>query len=181
MICQACGCKQGAGQFCRQCGAPLTAAPPAPGGMPQQAWPGSPYAAAWALQRKERVQGNVQPMGILWLVYGLSRLLSGFVGATVLRNLATGGRFGDAPPFLPHLFACLAPIVAVTSAVMGCCALLTGYALLTRKSWGRTVALVFAILALLKLPFGTALGIYTIWVLAPRASWAEWDAISRAA
>ena len=181
MTCQACGCEQVAGQFCRQCGAPIAAPSPAAGAPPPPPWPQSPYAAAWAMQRRERVLGNLQPMGILWLVYGLSRLLSGFVGASVLRSLSTGGMFGDAPPFLPHLFACLAPIVAVTSAVMGCCALLTGYALLTRKPWGRTVALVFAILALLKLPFGTALGIYTLWVLAPRDSWAEWDVISRTA
>ena len=177
MVCQACGCEQVPGQFCRQCGAAAASA----AAVPQQRWSGSPYAGAWAMQRRERVVGNLQPLGILWLVYGLSRLLSGFVGASVLRSLAAGGWFGDAPPFLPHLFAALAPIVAVTSAVMGCCALLTGYALLTRKPWGRTVALVFAILALLKLPFGTALGIYTLWVLAPRDSWAEWDVISREA
>jgi len=40
---------------------------------------------------------------------------------------------------------------------------------------------VFGVLALLKIPFGTALGIYTRWVLAPRASWAEWESLSRQA
>jgi hypothetical protein len=33
-------------------------------------------------------------------------------------------------------------------------------------------------LALLKFPFGTALGIYTLWVLAPSTSGMEYDAIA---
>jgi hypothetical protein len=37
------------------------------------------------------------------------------------------------------------------------------------------------ILALLKFPFGTALGIYTLWVLAPQASAVEWDEMTRPA
>ena len=38
---------------------------------------------------------------------------------------------------------------------------------------GSDVAIVAAILALLKFPFGTALGIYTLWVLAPAPP--EWS------
>jgi hypothetical protein len=40
------------------------------------------------------------------------------------------------------------------------------------------VAIIAAILALIKFPFGTALGIYTLWVLAPGASGLEYDAIA---
>ena len=41
------------------------------------------------------------------------------------------------------------------------------------------VVVVLSILALFKIPLGTALGIYTLWVLAPAASEAEWRAIAR--
>jgi hypothetical protein len=41
------------------------------------------------------------------------------------------------------------------------------------------VAIIFGVLALLKIPFGTALGIYTLWVLAPQASGAEWERITQ--
>jgi hypothetical protein len=47
-----------------------------------------------------------------------------------------------------------------------------------RKPWGRILAIVIAILALIHIPFGTAMGIYTLWVLAPSASGAEYDAIA---
>ena len=40
------------------------------------------------------------------------------------------------------------------------------------------LAIIAAILALLKFPIGTALGIYTLWVLAPGASGLEYDAIA---
>ena len=54
-----------------------------------------------------------------------------------------------------------------------------GFALMNRKPWGaRTPAIVAAILQLIKIPFGTALGIYTLWVLIPAASGAEYDAIA---
>jgi ABC-type spermidine/putrescine transport system permease subunit II len=61
-----------------------------------------------------------------------------------------------------------------------CCILLTGYALLTRQPWGRVLAIVFAILALIHLPLGTALGIYTLWVLAPGASADEYAVLAHA-
>jgi hypothetical protein len=40
------------------------------------------------------------------------------------------------------------------------------------------LGIVVAILSLLKFPIGTALGIYTLWVLAPAESGAEYDAIA---
>ena len=43
--------------------------------------------------------------------------------------------------------------------------ILTGIFLLKRKEWARIVALVMGFLYLFDFPFGTALGIYTIWVL----------------
>jgi hypothetical protein len=40
-----------------------------------------------------------------------------------------------------------------------------GRALRAHRPWARTTALVLAVLNLLLLPFGTALGIYALWVL----------------
>jgi hypothetical protein len=57
-------------------------------------------------------------------------------------------------------------------------AFLTGFALLNRKPWGRTLAIVAAVLSLIKIPIGTALGIYTLWVLIPGQSGAEYEALA---
>ncbi|MCP5101675.1 MAG: hypothetical protein GY943_39540 [Chloroflexi bacterium] len=43
--------------------------------------------------------------------------------------------------------------------------LLAGWGLLKRKSWARLLSLIIGVLNLMNFPFGTALGVYTIWVL----------------
>ena len=57
-------------------------------------------------------------------------------------------------------------------------AIFTGYSLMSRKPWGRTLAIVVAVLTLLRFPFGTVLAIYTLWVMAPAESGMEWEAIA---
>ena len=42
--------------------------------------------------------------------------------------------------------------------------LLAGYGVLSKKSWGLSVALVVGLLNILCFPFGTALGGYSLWV-----------------
>src|SRR5439155_1439776 len=52
------------------------------------------------------------------------------------------------------------------------------WGLFERQSWARILGLVLGILALLRFPLGTALGIYTLWVLAPEPSAREYDQLS---
>jgi hypothetical protein len=40
-----------------------------------------------------------------------------------------------------------------------------GWALFSGRSWGRPLVLVLGFIQLINIPFGTALGIYTIWAL----------------
>ena len=70
------------------------------------------------------------------------------------------------------------PVVALVTVVAAGLAFLVGYSLLTRRPWGRVVGIIVAILSLIKFPFGTALGIYTLWVLAPGLSGMEYEAIA---
>jgi hypothetical protein len=137
------------------------------------------FAAAKAAEQRMRVQQNMQPLGIIWIMYGVYRMVAGLVGAFVLHGLTRGGMFSEAPAFLPQLMGSLVPVIATISIIMGLGAIAAGYGILSRSSWGRIVAIVFGVLALLKIPFGTALGIYTLWVLAPAASGVEWTAISQ--
>ena len=43
--------------------------------------------------------------------------------------------------------------------------LIAGWGLLKHKSWSRMLAIILGALSLLSIPFGTILGIYTIWAL----------------
>lgn len=43
--------------------------------------------------------------------------------------------------------------------------LLGGWALLAGKPWGRPLVVVISVLSLLNIPFGTAVGVYSLWAL----------------
>jgi hypothetical protein len=131
-----------------------------------------------------RVSRHIQTLGILWCVYGAYRALAGVVAVLFLMGISApafmGGMGTRGMSFLP-----IAPVMSGLAAVAGCFILLssclafvTGFALITRKPWGRTLAIVAGILSLIKIPIGTAMGIYTLWVLAPTASGMEYDAIA---
>ena len=132
-----------------------------------------------------RVQGHLRTLGILWCVYAGYRVLTGMVASIFMLGMAHSGfleRFG---PDRNFPFASFAPMMGgIAAAVMimtvagAALALLTGIALLNRKSWGRTLAIVAAVLALIKIPLGTGLGIYTLWVLVPARSGVEYDALA---
>jgi hypothetical protein len=63
-------------------------------------------------------------------------------------------------------------------AVLG---IITGWGLLQRQSWARMLAIIFGCFSLLDIPLGTALGIYTLWVLLPSKSEEEYRQIASAA
>ncbi len=186
MVCAACGCGQNDGaHFCKQCGARAGGAPPASFGqqpwMPLTSYPGYPAGYVPLMEaRRQRVRQNLQPMGITWCLWGVYRLLLGMVSGFAVHEWSRHRDwFGDSVHFHPHFLEAFMPVIALTTCVMAGLALLTGYGLLTMKPWGRTLAIVMSILTLIKVPLGTALGIYTLWVLGPRVSGVEYDALVR--
>jgi len=50
-----------------------------------------------------------------------------------------------------------------------------GWGLLQREPWARVLALILAFLDLINVPFGTALGVYTLWVLLPAQSEEDYE------
>ena len=177
MVCQACGAAIAEGvHFCSRCGAQVVGVPPA-----YQAYQQPPMPLYVPVPRVPR---HLQTVGVLWCVFGVYRIASGLFGMFFVR-IATMGRFGgDWPfgrfggPFGPQWMNAMIPFIATMIVISAGLALLVGYSLLTRRPWGRTLAIIVAILRLLKIPFGTALGIYTLWVLAPADSGAEYDSIA---
>jgi hypothetical protein len=59
--------------------------------------------------------------------------------------------------------------------------LVLAWGLFERQPWARALGLALGILALIRFPLGTALGIYTLWVLAPEQSSREYDRLCQAA
>ncbi len=152
----------------------------------QSAAPGYAPNYASALLPRMRVTRNLQALGVLWCVFGAYRVIAGLIGMFFLQAWATHGFGSGNWPFGSHMgpqfpqgwMGFIVPMIATVTIVSAALAFATGYALLTRRSWGRTLAIVAGVLALFKFPLGTALGIYTLWVLAPGESGVEYDSIS---
>ena len=60
--------------------------------------------------------------------------------------------------------------VGLLMAALGLPGVIAGYGLLTRKPWARILAIVVGILNLVNVPVGTAIGLYTLWVLTQPAA-----------
>ena len=61
--------------------------------------------------------------------------------------------------------------VGLLMAALGLPGLLAGWGLLTHKPWARVLAILVGLLSLVNFPIGTAIGLYTLWVLTqPTAS-----------
>ncbi len=130
-----------------------------------------------------RVQRNIQALAILWLAYSLLGILAWFIALPflgfVFGHVHHGfGAGSDSLPVPLHWILSLATIAIYIRAALG---LIVGFGLLRRERWARILAIVVAILSLIKPPFGTALGIYTLWVLLPAQSGQEYDALTLAA
>jgi phage shock protein PspC (stress-responsive transcriptional regulator) len=124
------------------------------------------------------VQEHVRLLGILWLAFSAFNTVGGvalyIVANTVLVHHYGPGQEGGPPGFLTPLLSTVAILLLAKAA----CGFLAGWGLLQREHWGRVVALVLAFIALFtNIPFGTALGIYTMWVLLPAESEQEYDVL----
>ena len=154
MFCDRCGANlQGPGGFCPHCGRQFGAAPPVP--------------------VRNRVSGHLRNLAILWLAYSALRMLPGLY----VNSFSDWGFPVDRVPYFIHNIVRGVGDIYLISGIVG---LIAGWGLYERRSWARILAIVLGFLNLLHPPFGTAIGIYTLWVLLPKTSEAEYQRIERA-
>src|SRR5438309_7372991 len=67
----------------------------------------------------------------------------------------------------------------IVLSLFGVLHLVLAWGLFERESWARMLGLVLGFLALVRVPLGTALGIYTLWVLLPEESGREYDRLAQ--
>ena len=160
VFCNACGKELPPGQqFCGACGQPVGVA---------------------AVQN--RVAHHFQMLGILWLIYGSLELIGGvvllFVSHVIfghVTRLANPNQPNPIPDFLQPLLSTIAVFVLAKAAAC----LTGGVGLLQRAPWARILVLVVAFVSLINVPLGTALGIYTLWVLLADNGQRQYEALAR--
>jgi len=152
-------------QFCTNCGrsVPATAAP-----------------ASWI---PTRVHRHIQALSILWIAYAVWTLFGWLITMSVFGGFF-GGYFGhwNHGPWGEYPFGHISWMIPFISAILIGRAILsaiTGLALVYRRPWGRILAIVAAFLTILRPITGTALAIYTLWVLLPGPSAQEYDQLAQ--
>lgn len=112
---------------------------------------------------------QVDFVGVLFIVWGVLTTLVGVstlalgIGAAALIASAGGG--GRGLQLAAGLTAAAFMALALVAIVWGVGHILIGIPLRRRRPWARLLALMLGSVDLLLLPYGTALGCYTLWVL----------------
>lgn len=165
MFCSACGQQLAPGvSICDRCARPVAPqVPPVPGMQLE--------LAGFA--------NRIKALSTVWFIYAAISLAFGFVGMAFARHFILGHGHGfffgpDSPPWIGAAIQFGWIFLVLRSAL----ALAAGYGLMERAPWGRVVAIVAAILNLLKFPLGTALGIWTLIVLLGYRNSALYEQIS---
>jgi hypothetical protein len=158
MFCSACGAQiQPNLSICPNCQRPISSviAPTLPG----------------------RLDRHLRTLGILWVVAGALFVIPGLVLMTISSIVRV------AIPATETVGRVVAPlvlsIIGGSLFVVAAGGILVGWGLLKHQFWARIAAIVLGIVSLLHPPFGTALGIYTLWVLLSDQGGAEYDRLAR--
>lgn len=107
-------------------------------------------------------QDHNKTLGITHLAYGgFHLLLMLFFSLLFLFVMAVPHR-GESGI---NVFTIMMLIVFAFGLLFTLPSLIAGYALLKRKSWARIAAIIAGVLATPSFPYGTALGVYTLWFM----------------
>jgi hypothetical protein len=113
------------------------------------------------------LNAQVDFLGILFIAWGLLTALVGVstlalgVGAAAL--ITSAGR--DGGEWAAGLMAALFTTLALIAIAWGAAHVIVGVPLRRRRPWARMMALMLGSVDLLLVPYGTALGIYALWLL----------------
>lgn len=172
MFCPNCGARVGDNQnFCSACGKPVQQG--GPPGAAQSRTAETQQSSITPAPVTGRLDRHLRTLSILWLIWAIIRLAPGI-------GLLFFSRF--AVPFVPFnvraLILPLGSFLAFFFLAYAAAAFITAWGLMERRPWARVLAIVLAILALIHVPLGTALGIYTLWVMWPPESEVEYRRLS---
>lgn len=112
------------------------------------------------------MERHVNLLGILATIWGALAMLVGvsmllLSGGALVQVFVPSGNIGFAAGLTAGVFA----LIALFALLWGAAHVWVAMLLRRRRPFGRVVMLGLAVINLLVLPFGTALGIYALWIL----------------
>jgi tRNA A-37 threonylcarbamoyl transferase component Bud32 len=122
--------------------------------------PVRPVVAADVTQ-VSRMEKHVTLVAVLGIVFGGLGIAIGLMGLAAI----SGGGLISGDIIAMRITRIVGPAVALFFFLTSVPEVIAGIGLLKRRSWARILAIVLAILDLIHIPIGTAIGIYALWVL----------------
>ncbi|MFQ5859797.1 MAG: hypothetical protein ACE5LU_29735, partial [Anaerolineae bacterium] len=110
---------------------------------------------------ERELQQHVTLLGWLHILGNAVFLVLGMCLFTLLAGI--GVATGD--PVAARILSVVGLAVGSLLVVLAIPGMVAGYGLLRRKAWARILAMVVGFLGLINFPLGTAIGLYTFWVL----------------
>ena len=111
------------------------------------------------------MEKHINVLGILFIVFGIM----GLIGAGIVFVIfVMGGLFSGVASDEPEVALIAGTFgMIITSIILltSLPSIFAGFGLMKFKPWARILSIIIGILNLPGLPIGTALGIYTLWVL----------------
>jgi hypothetical protein len=127
---------------------------------------------------QSRLEGHLRTLGTLWMVVGgLFAIPSAFL--LLLGNSIHFVVHGREP--FPAIVPLVLNLIGGSLLILAAGGVSVGLGLMQRRPWARIAAIILGVLAIFHPPLGTALGIYSLWVLLPDERGAEYRYLSRAA
>ena len=114
------------------------------------------------------MKAQIDLLGILFVIWGLLTALVGLstlalgVGAVAL--IASAGR-GGGSQVAAGFTAIVFTVLAVIAILWGAAHVVVGVPLRRHQPWARLMGLMLGSVDLLLLPYGTALGVFALWIL----------------
>jgi hypothetical protein len=107
------------------------------------------------------MEKHVTVLGILYIAFSALGLLL----AIIIFTAVVGGGIISGDSEAIAITSIVGPAVALFFVLLSAPGLIGGIYLLKHRPWARILVLVLGFINLIEIPIGTALGIYTIWVL----------------
>ena len=135
--------------------------------------PGPGYA------RPSRVARHISALGLLWIIFSGLRLIPG-LALMGLGHMHFPFMFMPIPGSVRLFLAPFLGMIGLLLSGFGIAGLIAGGGLMAHSPWARMLAIILGCISLIHFPFGTALGIYTLWVLVPEGADTEYRSLARA-
>jgi hypothetical protein len=122
---------------------------------------------------------HLNVLGLLWIIFSALRMIPG-LALMVFGHMRFPFMLVPMPTPMRLFLAPFLGGIGLLISAFAIAGVIAGWGLMAHCPWARMLAIVLGCISLIHFPLGTALGIYTLWVLVPEGADTEYRSLTRA-